>query len=287
MNPIGLHAMVLTPDNDPDRIEHAVAVAARLGYDLLELPILDPATLDGARTREVAERAGIALATSLGLTTDTDVSSEDPMAVEAGVQRLRLAVEVTAAAGGTWMCGVLASALGRYPAPPTSAGRANAVAALQQVAAHAADHEVRLGLEIVNRYESNLVNTTADGLALLDDIGSDQLLLHLDTYHALIEEEGLDVAVRLAGDRLGYVHVGQNDRGSLSSGTVDLDGFLAALDEIGFGGPITFEAFSRAVSDPALANTLAVWRSSWSDGEALAEEALAHLRSRLRSGNGA
>lgn len=57
------------------------------------------------------------------------------------------------------MCGILYSALGKYDAPPTREGRANAVAALKRVARRAADGGVTLGLEVVNRYETNLLNT--------------------------------------------------------------------------------------------------------------------------------
>lgn len=181
------------------------------------------------------------------------------------------------------MCGVLASALGKYPTPPSREGWNNAVAALRDVTAHAQQVGINLGLEVVNRYESNLVNDVADGLTFLDEVGNDHLFLHIDTYHALIEETSLDGAVRLAADRLGYVHVGQNDRGDLATGTVDLDGFLAALDEIGFDGPITFKGFSRATADPALADTLAIWRSPWTDGEQLAVDALTFLQARMKT----
>lgn len=281
MNPLGLHAMVVTVGGDAAATRRAAEVAARTGYDLLELPILDPSTLDTDAVRSAAADHGLRLATSLGLSPDTDVSSEDPDAVQAGAERLHLAVDVTAAAGADWMCGVLASALGKYPGPPTRQGWDNAVAVLREVADHAKDIGINLGLEIVNRYESNLVTTVETGLDFLDQVSSDQLWIHLDTYHALIEEDSLEGAARQAGDRLGYVHVGQNDRGALDTGTVDLAGFLATLTAMDYGGPITFEGFSRATADPDLANTLAIWRSPWTDGEELAAAANTWLRDHL------
>lgn len=281
MNTLGLHAMVATADGDADAIRHAAKVASRSGYGLLELPILDPWALDTDAARDAAQTEGLELACSLGLSTETDISSQDPECVDAGVELLTRAVEVTALLGGRWLCGVLASALGKYPGPPTLAGWRNSIAAMRQVAAHAAEREVRLGLEVVNRYESNLVTTVADAHEYLAAVGSDRLWIHVDTYHALIEETSMRDAVERAGDRLGYVHVGQNDRGALDSGTVDLDGFLGVLVETGYAGPITFEGFSRATADPELADTLAIWRSTWTDGETLAAEANAYLRGRL------
>lgn len=281
MNPIGLHAMVVTTGGDAAATKKAAEVASAAGYDLLELPILDPSTLDVDAVRATAAEHGLRLACSLGLSPATDVSSEDHTRVDAGTELLHQAVDVTADAGAGWLCGVLASALGKYDGPPTKAGWTNAVAALREVAAHAAERDIDLGLEIVNRYESNLITTVAAGRSFLEDVGDERLWIHLDAYHALIEEESMATAVREAGDRLGYVHIGQNDRGGLDTGTVDLDELLSSLGEAGYTGPITFEAFSRATADPELADTLAIWRSPWTDGETLAHEAAAFIRKRL------
>ena len=278
MSQLGLHAMVVTPEVSPRAIDEAVGVAASEGFDLLELPILDPGQLDAAHARAAATSAGLSLATSLGLSPETDVSSTDPATVEAGVQLLKKGVDVTADCGAERMCGVLASSLGRYSEPPTERGRGNAVAALREVSAHAEKRGIQLCLEMVNRYESNLVNTVRQGVDFVEAVGSDVLRLQIDTFHALIEEESLREAVVQAGELLAYVHVGQNDRGGLLGGTAPLGEFFDALREVQYGGPITFEAFSRATAPVELANTLAIWRSPWSDGPQLASEALGVLR---------
>jgi len=64
--------------------------------------------------------------------------------------------------GGDTLAGVLYSSLGRYTRPPTARGRANAVHAIQKLADHAAASGIRLALEVVNRYETNLLNTWDD-----------------------------------------------------------------------------------------------------------------------------
>ena len=108
-----------------------------------------------------------------------------------------------------------------------------------------------LGLEICNRYETNVVNTAHDALALADDIGEDNVLIHLDTYHMNIEEDDLVRPVHEVGDRLGYVHIGENHRGYLGSGHLDLTGFFHALADIGYTGPdhLRVVLLGRAVRD--------------------------------------
>jgi D-psicose/D-tagatose/L-ribulose 3-epimerase len=50
----------------------------------------------------------------------------------------------------------------------------------------------------------------------------------MDTYHMNIEESDLFSPVLAAGDRLGYVHIGESHRGYLGTGTVDFDAFFPA-----------------------------------------------------------
>jgi D-psicose/D-tagatose/L-ribulose 3-epimerase len=72
---------------------------------------------------------------------------------------------------------------------------------------------------------------------------------------------------------LGYVHIGESNRGYLGSGTIDFAEFFKALSMINYRGVITFESFSSAVVSEDLSNALAIWRSLWSDGMDLAVHA--------------
>ena len=96
-----------------------------------------------------------------------------------------------------------------------------------------------------------------------------------------IEEDGMEKSVIAAGDKLGFVRIGESHRGYLGSGNVDFDTFFAALKKINYQGPITFESFSSAVVDPALSNALCVWRNLWSDSDDLAGTALSFMKARI------
>jgi D-psicose/D-tagatose/L-ribulose 3-epimerase len=105
--------------------------------------------------------------------------------------------------------------------------------------------------------------------------------IHLDTYHMNIEEDDLVRPVYEVGDRLGYVHIGENHRGYLGSGHLDFGAFFHALADVGYPGPITFESFSSAVVSAGLSNDLAVWRNLWDDGDDLARHARAFIDGQL------
>ena len=279
-NLLGVHALVWSGSWDEPSARHAIASAAAAGFDLIEVPILDPFGIDTAMTRRLLDEHGIRGACSMGLPADADVSSEDPAVLANGKTLLTRAVEVAHELGADYLCGVLYSQLGKYPAPITARSRAHVVEAVQSLAGDADQAGVKVSLEVVNRYETNVVNTAAQMLDLLDEAGTD-IAVHLDTYHMNIEEDGFVKPVDQCGDRLGYVHIGESHRGYLGTGTIDFDAFFGALVASGYDGPVTFESFSSAVVHPELSNQLAVWRNLWSDGDDLAAHAHQFIAERL------
>jgi len=280
-NPIGVHALVWVGDTAPDSVDHAIAQTKAAGFDLLELSLHDSTNLDVAAARAALETARLQVACSRGLAFDADVSSSDSAVVERGEKLLHESLAVTHGLGGTHLTGALYSALGKYSAPLTAQGRRNVVMVLRGLAQEARGRGMTLGLEICNRYETNVVNTARDALALADDIGEDNVTIHLDTYHMNIEEDDFVRPVHEVGERLGYVHVGENHRGYLGSGHLDFTSFFRALHDIGYLGPITFESFSSAVVMAGLSNDLAVWRNLWDDGADLARHAHAFITAQL------
>ncbi len=204
---------------------------------------------------------------------DTDISSADRAVVARGERLLGDAISVARDIGSPFLGGVLYSALTKYMDMPTDEGRDNAIGALRRLAERAAPSDITLGLEIVNRYETNLINTAEQAVRFIDEIGAPNVVVHLDTYHMNIEETDFRTPVLACGERLGYVHVGENFRGYLGTGTVDFPQLFAALAEVGYSGTITFESFSSAVVDPGLSRTLGIWRNVWSDSADLARHA--------------
>ena len=276
----GGHALVWVGDWSPSSARAAISSAARNGYDYIELAIFDPWTFDTKLTKDLLQEYGLRAHASLGLSAKTDVTSTDPSIVAKGDELLRKVTDVLHEIGGTELCGVIFSALAKYPTPATKENRNNSIKAMQRLADYAADKGINIDLEVVNRYETNIMNTGLEGLAFLDEVNRPNAYLHLDTYHMNIEEDGMQKSVLAAGDRLGYVHIGESHRGYLGTGTVDFDSFFAALKKINYKGPITFESFSSAVVDPSLSNTLCVWRNLWSDSDDLAKKSLDFMKAR-------
>lgn len=269
-NPLGVHALVWAGDLSPASTRMVMAQTRRAGFDVIELSLHGPKVMDLALTRDLAQEHGLQLSCSRGLTLDADISSEDPACVARGMAILEEGVNITAAMGGRYFGGILYGAMAKYPGPLSLAGRANATRCLQQIAELALKRNITLGLEVVNRYESNQLNTALEALDLIDRVDAPNVVVHLDTYHMNIEEADFTQPVLACGKRLGYVHIGESNRGYLGTGTIDFKQFFHALAMIDYQGIITFESFSSTVVNEVLSNTLSIWRNLWTDSMDLA-----------------
>lgn len=283
MNKLGVHALVWEAGWSRDECARAIANSAEVGYDFIEAPALDPSLIDPEFTRRQLEKNGIGINFSLGLDFETDISSGDKEKGRRGKEKLEQAIAVCRDCGGEYIGGILHSAFGKYTEPTTAAGVAQSVDILRQVAETAAKSNITLVLEVVNRYESNVLNTAAQAVEMCKRIGMPNVKVHLDVYHMNIEESDIQAAILETGDYLGYFHTGDSHRGYMGSGTIDLTGVFRALVRSGYKGPITFESFSSRVVGQPLEGILGIWRNLWDDGRDLAEHALMYTKAQLKA----
>ncbi len=273
MNKFGVHALVWSGSWGEKECEYAVSSTREAGYDIIELPAFEPASMDIPAIQRALETHGIEATCSLGLGFDNDINSEDPDSVARGEATLNDALAMVRDLGGTYLGGVIFSALAPYMTLPTAKGRENSQAVIGRLAEKAKASGITVGLEFVNRYESNLLNTTTQTVEYIREIGSDNLVVHLDSYHMNIEEKNFRDPVFDAGDLLGYVHIGENHRGYLGQGHVNFPELFKALVDAEYDGVITFESFSSKVVDENLTTILRIWRDMWDDSMDLAVQA--------------
>ena len=283
MNKLGVHGLVWAAGWSHDECARAIGQSAQLGYDLIEVPALDPASIDTAFTVQQLEKNGIGATTSLGLDAETDISSNDRDKEKRGQARLEQAIGMARDIGATHVCGILHSAFQKYSVPTTVEGVKRSVEVLQRVAETAAKSNIVLGLEVVNRYESNVLNTASQAVEMCKRIGKPNVKVHLDVYHMNIEESDISAAIMETGDYLGYFHTGDSHRGYIGSGSIDLATVFRALVKANYQGPITFESFSSRVVGQPLEGILGIWRNLWDDGHDLASHAISYTKAQLKA----
>jgi len=275
----GVHSFVFTDRWDGETAPRICCKAAEIGFDLIELLMFDPATLDRETTRRAVAEAGISLRLGMALGPDADISSDDPEVAKRGEDTVALALEIASDLGAPAVSGITYAAFRSYPAPQTEQQVDQVAAALARLDARAGELGVRLGIEPVNRYESYMVNTLDQAAALIRKAGGRNMFIHMDTFHMNIEEPDMHAAIARNAELLGYAHVADSHRGALGTGNFDLGGYLRALAACGYHGDLTFEGFSSHALGPDLIGGVRLWRQAWADSEAAARGALELLRS--------
>jgi D-psicose/D-tagatose/L-ribulose 3-epimerase len=273
MNLRSIHCYTWIPRWSTEDGRIAAERAATCGFGHLVIPLRNHEMIEPAAIAKICETNCIRPVTTSPLQADNDISSTDSEVRERGVKRHLAALALARDMGANRMGGVLYSAFGKASRAPTEDNLKAAAEGLHRVAEEAQKNGMVLTLEVVNRYESNLVNTAADAVRLLKMIGVDNVKIHLDTFHMNIEEDSMMGALETALPYLGYFEIDQNHRGLLSRGTIDFSSPLQRLKAAGYDQLVGVEAFSSAISHPDIAAGVAGWRPLFSDGDEVAKEA--------------
>ena len=220
-----------------------VAKIAAWGYDGVELAIRDPSLVDGLELARAVKAHGLAVpAIGTGQAWGEEglsFTSSDDGVRAAAIDRVKAHVPVAAQLDAIIIIGLLR---GMTPQGQTHAQSMAYFAEAMTVCAHEAEAAgVRLVIEPLNRYETDLLHTVADGMAFLDGVGYDNVGLLLDTFHMNIEEPSIVESIRTCGDRIFHFHVADSNRWYPGAGHIDFASVLATLDEIGYTGYVSGE----------------------------------------------
>jgi D-psicose/D-tagatose/L-ribulose 3-epimerase len=147
---------------------------------------------------------------------------------------------------------------------------------LKVLAAYAAKKGITLCIEPLNRFETDFLNTTDKGLALIKAVGAKNVVLHLDTFHMNIEEKNQAEAILKAGKHLGHFHACGSDRGTPGGDHIDWKPIVAALKKINYQGDVVIESFTTDVK--VIARAAAIWRKIEPKRDDIAVKGLANLK---------
>lgn len=237
--------------------------AAELGYEGVELMVARPKELDPqaiaaearARGMEISAIASGAIFMEEGLS----LLNADPRVMERAASRLLELMDFAAGAGAPLV--TIGGFRGRLAWAGGFEARPAFVETLRQAARRARSLKVRLVIEPLNRYETDLVLDVKQGLALLEEVGQPELGLLLDTFHMNIEEASFSESVSRADGRLWHVHLGDSNRLPPGQGHLDFAEVLRALQEVGYSGYLSAELLPLPDPDQAAAQTIAYMRS--------------------------
>lgn len=148
-----------------------------------------------------------------------------------------------------------------------------AVTGIRKVSAAAKECGVRLALEPLNRYRTSVVNTAAQALKLVSDIGEENVGVHFDSYQAGIEEDSILNAFEavLKEGKLYHFHACSNNRGVPGQGFFPWEGLWNLMEKYDYSGHITMETFAAGGFD-------AGWTESEKNRDEIAEAGIRYMR---------
>ncbi|MGB2820242.1 MAG: sugar phosphate isomerase/epimerase family protein [Phycisphaerae bacterium] len=277
----GLNLLVYTATFSKDQLD-LIPKVADMGYDGVEIPFNDLSVLDAKATRQAREKAGVGLTSCCVLMPGTNLCGEKEAERKAGVERLKRMADITAEMGGDTVAGPLYAPVGHL----TRRWRTDdewkwCVEGFIAAADHARKAGVTLAIEPLNRFETYVINTSADAVKLVKEVGSPALKVQIDTFHGNIEEKDTAAAIRATGEYLGHFHASESDRGTPGTGQVRWKEVFAALKDVDYRGWVTIESFAIGIVD--LCAAACIWRPIYKSADELAKQGLAFLKETART----
>ncbi|GHV45565.1 hypothetical protein FACS1894204_05010 [Synergistales bacterium] len=235
-----------------------MARAAKMGYQALEVHTRETARLPFEQIRSVSEYSGVKVAMIITgrLNTEGQVSLIDDRSyvTDAAIAGLERYIEMAARLGAGLVIGWI-----RGKIPDVSRREAYLERLgenMSHVARMAESAKVALCLEVINHYETNILNTASETLSFLDRYEIPNCSVHLDTYHMNMSELDPCAAIRLCGKRLGYFHLADNTRWYPGSGQIDFLSILQSLRDVGYDGYLSVECLPEPDADTAAQNAI-------------------------------
>jgi len=249
-----------------------------MGFDAVEIIPFDPDRFPAAKVRAASADLGLTINTGYGMPEEYNIISPDPAFRRAGIEFSKRLIDLSNEAGAEVFGGMIYCGWGYLTGRMRTDDEWKwAVEGYREIAGYAErTSNLILGIEPVNRFESHFINTAADAIRFIRDVGSPNVKVHLDTFHMIREENDFARAIIETGEDLGYVHACENQRGIPGSGLVPWAAFFKALKQVHYDGCITIESFDPDMEK--IAKLCCIWRKLADSPEQLATEGLRFLK---------
>lgn len=252
---------------------------AEQGFDFVEIPVEAAEHISVAKLKPVLARLKLDVVICAAVTGERNLSSDDAAIRKNALQYFESCISLANGLGASCVAGPLYASVGKARLSSEALREAEwerSVTGLAQLADTASLHGVQLGIEPLNRFETDMINTVEDALRMVQQVNNPHLGIALDTFHMNIEETNFRRAIERAGERLVHLQVSDSHRGVPGDGNSDWAGLRAGLKAIGYQGKIGIESFSPDAS--SLAEAVCIWQRFAENQDEFARRGLAFLR---------
>ena len=256
---LGVHSATFVEDWSED-IRPYIKKCHEAGYKSIEVSLLGQDKMKAREIGFLASELNVEITCTTGLSVNEDITSFDNKIRLNGEKKLVEAIELTSLMNSSMLSGVVHCAWGisKEKGANKDIKFQNSANSLAKITNALEVNNIKLGIEPLNRYETDFINTVDEGLHLCSLINHSNVGLLLDVYHMNIEEKNICSSIKRAKNKLFHFHVAENDRGIPGSGTLDFDSIFETLKEINYSGYVTLEMFIQA--NKQTSKDLFTWR---------------------------
>ncbi len=249
-----------------DDLAAACRTAAEIGFDAVEIFAPSPTAVDPAALRKLLDELHLkvaAVGTGAGMVIHgLSLTSSDAAKREKAIDFVRSMIDFGAPYGAP---AIIGSMQGKWGGDLSRDAALQLLReALNSLGRFAAKKGVTLIYEPLNRYETNLICTIADGVELMESLATDNVKLLADLFHMNIEETDVAAAVRAGKGHIGHVHFVDSNRRPAGLGHTDFAPIAAALREIDYNGYASAEAFPYPDPTAAAKQTMTAYKKLFS-----------------------
>jgi D-psicose/D-tagatose/L-ribulose 3-epimerase len=275
----GVSTWLWTSPFTTDSIDVLFPKISSMGFDVVEIAVEDPSLIDVQKLRAGLERNNLKAMVCGAFGPSRDLTNEDVSVHENCFSYINACFDICNELGTGFLGGPMYSAVGKARMVPVHQRKKEwdlAVKNLRKVSEMAALRGLQIALEPLNRFESDLVNTTEDVLRLIADIDHPAAKVMLDGFHMNIEERDIVKAITSAGDKLVHMQVSENYRGTPGTGQTRWDEYRKGLEAINYNGVVSIESFTP--ENRELAGAVCFWHPMAESQDGFATEGLAFLK---------
>ena len=257
---LGVHSATFVKNWHED-ITPYIHKCKKAGYKSVEVSLLGQTPSSAKEIAKLANDLNITLTCTTGLSKDEDISSNNKLIQKNGVEALKKAIELTSIMEANLLTGVVHAAWGisSSQGKDKEAKFKNSSQCIKKISSLLIEKDIKLGIEPLNRYESDFINTVDEGLKLCELIDHPNVGLLLDAYHMNIEEKNMFKSIEKAKDKLFHFQVAENDRGIPGTGSLNWSEIFNTLKKINYKGYVSLEMFIKADVDTS--QDLFTWRN--------------------------
>ena len=240
----------------PGDLEKAFSMARELGFDGIEISVVDPEQISLAKVKDLASKFQVeisAIATGGAAVRDGLIFSSPEKSIrKTAVQQIKKHIDFASHFKAVVVIGLIKGwGVGNY-----SQSEDYITECLKECNKYAKEKNIDIALEPINRFQEDFFHSILDCKEYLGRVQLSNVKMMIDSFHMNIEDADMWENIRQAKDYIIHVHYSDSNRLAPGMGHFNFSKMTKVLKEIDYKGYISAEILPAPDSYTAAKKTI-------------------------------